>query len=76
MKTARAATRRYFPGSPFNNIPVPVRHVEQYALHDQVTHDRYGLGVVIGVEDEVAVLVDFGTQKERIISPYTKLTKL
>ncbi len=76
MKTARAATRRYLPGSPFNNIPVPVRHVEQYSLHDQVTHDRYGLGVVIGVEDEVAVLVDFGTQKERITSPYTKLTKL
>ena len=76
MKTARAATRRYFPGSPFNNIPVPVRHVEQYALHDQVTHDRYGLGVVIGVEDQVAVLIDFGTQKERITSPYAKLTKL
>jgi len=76
VKTARAATRRYLPGSPFNNIPVPVRHVEQYSLHDQVTHDRYGLGVVIGVEDEVAVLVDFGTQKERITSPYTKLTKL
>ena len=76
MKTARAATRRYLPGSPFNNIPVPVRHVEQYSLHDQVTHDRYGLGVVIGVEDEVAVLVDFGTQKERITSPYSKLTKL
>jgi len=76
VKTARAATRRYFPGSPFNNIPVPVRHVEQYALHDQVTHDRYGLGVVIGVEDQVAVLIDFGTQKERITSPYAKLTKL
>ena len=76
MKTVRAATRRSFPGSPFNNIPVPVRHVEQYSLHDQVTHDRYGLGVVIGVEDEVAVLVDFGTQKERIPTPFSKLTKL
>ncbi len=76
MKAARAATRRYLPGSPFNNTPVPVRHVEQYALHDQVTHDRYGLGVVIGVEEEVAVLVDFGTQQERITTPYTKLTKL
>jgi len=76
VKTVRAATRRSFPGSPFNNIPVPVRHVEQYDLHDQVTHDRYGLGVVIGVEDEVAVLVDFGTQKERIPTPFSKLTKL
>jgi hypothetical protein len=76
VKTVRAATRRSFPGSPFNNIPVPVRHVEQYALHDQVTHDRYGLGVVIGVEDEVAVLVDFGTQREQIPTPFSKLTKL
>jgi hypothetical protein len=76
VKTARAATRRYLPGSPFNNIAAPVRHIEHYALNDQVTHDRYGLGVVIGVEEEVAVLVDFGTQQERITSPYSKLTKL
>ena len=76
MKTARAAARRPLPGSPFNNNPAPVRHIEHYALNDQVTHDRYGLGVVIGVEEEVAVLVDFGTQQERITSPYSKLTKL
>jgi hypothetical protein len=75
MKPTRAATRRYLPGSPFNTPPV-VRPVEQYALHDQVTHDRYGLGVVIGVEGEIAVLVDFGTQRERITAPYSKLTKL
>ena len=31
---------------------------------------------MIGVEDEVAVLVDFGTQKERITAPYSKMTKL
>ena len=76
MKAARAATRRYLPGSPFNNIPEPVRHIETYAVNDRVTHDRYGLGTVIGVEEEIAVLVDFGTQQERITSPYSKLTKL
>jgi hypothetical protein len=76
VKTARAATRRYLPGSPFNNIPEPVRQIEQYSVNDRVTHDRYGLGTVIGVEEEVAVLVDFGTQRERITSPYSKLTKL
>jgi hypothetical protein len=75
MKPSRAAPRRYLPGSPFNTPPV-VRPVEQYALNDKVTHDRYGLGVVIGVEGEVAVLVDFGTQKERITAPYSKMTKL
>jgi hypothetical protein len=76
VKAARAATRRYIPGSPFNNFPQPVRHVDSYALNDQVTHDKYGLGVVIGVEEEIAVLVDFGTQRERITTPYNKLTKL
>jgi len=75
MKPARAATRRYLPGSPFNT-PTVVRPVEQYALNDQVTHDKYGLGVVIGVEEEIAVLVDFGTQQARITAPYSKLTKL
>jgi len=75
MKPARAATRRYLPGSPFNT-PAVVRPVKRFELHDQVTHDSYGLGVVIGVEDETAVLVDFGSRQERIISPYTKLTKL
>jgi len=75
MKPARAAVRRPLPGSPFNTPPV-IRPVEQYAAGDRVTHDKYGLGVVIGVEEEVAVLVDFGTQQERITSPYSKLTKL
>jgi hypothetical protein len=75
MKLARAAARRSFPGSPFNTPPV-IRPIEQYALNDQVTHDKYGLGVVIGIEGEVAVLVDFGTQQARITSPYSKMTKL
>ncbi|EME98121.1 hypothetical protein H340_23156 [Streptomyces mobaraensis NBRC 13819 = DSM 40847] len=36
----------------------------------------YGLGRVIGVEDGIAVLVDFGSTEERILSPYAKMTKL
>jgi hypothetical protein len=76
VKPPRAAGRRYLPNSPFNNMPVQVRPVEQFALDDQVTHDKYGLGRVIGVEDEIAVLVDFGTRQERITVPDAKLTKL
>jgi hypothetical protein len=45
-------------------------------VHDQVTHDKYGLGRVIGVEDEIAVLVDFGSLQQRITTPDSKLTKL
>jgi hypothetical protein len=75
MKPTRAAPRRQLPGSPFNvSEPPPV--VEHYTLGDQVTHDKYGLGVVIGVEGEAAVLVDFGTHKGRIAIPCAKLFKL
>ena len=75
MNPSRAVHRRYLPSSPFNNRPPP-RPIEQYAVDDQVTHDRYGLGKVIGVEEDVAVIVDFGGQQARITSPFTKLTKL
>ncbi|MFI5064140.1 MAG: hypothetical protein ACHP9Z_09210 [Streptosporangiales bacterium] len=74
MRIDHAATRRPLPGSPFNK-PTMVRPVKQFAVQDQVTHDRYGLGRVISA-DATGVLVDFGTQQERIAAPYTKLTKL
>jgi hypothetical protein len=76
MKPARAATRRFLPGSPFNTPPVEPPPIEQYAVRDQVTHDKYGLGWVIKVEDDDAVIVDFGPRKVRILSPFARLTKL
>jgi hypothetical protein len=75
MKRSRAEHRRYLPGSPFN-VPVPDCPVETFAVHDQVTHDKYGLGVVLGVEGDTAVLVDFGTHKVRVAIPCAKLIKL
>jgi hypothetical protein len=75
MNPPRAQYRRYLPSSPFNNRPPP-RPIEHYALYDQVTHDRYGLGMVIGVEEDLAVLVDFGPQQARITSPFSRMTKL
>jgi hypothetical protein len=74
MKAPRAAARRYLPGSPFN-APAPAPPAETFAVCDQVTHDKYGLGVILGVEDH-AVLVDFRPQQRRIPLPCTKLTKL
>ena len=47
-----------------------------FAVQDQVTHDKYGLGRVVTVEDDTAVVVDFGTQQVRIATPFAKLTKL
>jgi hypothetical protein len=57
MKTSRLASKRRLPGSPFNTL-APARPAETFAVRDQVTHDKYGLGVILGVEDD-AVLVDF-----------------
>lgn len=75
MKPARAASRRFFPTSPFGP-PVVARPAERFAVRDQVTHDRYGLGRVIGVEDDTAVVIDFGSCRARIMTPCAKLTKL
>jgi hypothetical protein len=74
MKAPRAAARRYLPGSPFG-APAPVPPAETFAVCDQVTHDTYGLGVILGVEDQ-AVLVDFRPDQRRIPFSCTKLTKL
>jgi hypothetical protein len=74
MKARRAAGRRHLPGSPFT-APPPARLAETFAVHDQVTHDANGLGVILGVEDD-AVLVDFRPQQRRIPLPCAKLTKL
>lgn len=74
MRSSHAATRRHLPTSPFKAPVVPP--VEQFALRDKVNHDRYGLGVVIDVEEGIAVIVDFGSETVRIPAPYAKLGKL
>jgi hypothetical protein len=74
MKPARAASRRLLPTSPFRPA-TPAPPAEQLAEHDQVTHDKYGLGRVISVQDATLV-VDFGTRRVRFTMPCTKLAKL
>jgi hypothetical protein len=75
MKPARTTTRRFLPTSPFKPPP-PAPPAEQFAPQDLVTHDKYGLGRVVRVEDETAIVIDFGTQQVRITTPCAKLTKL
>lgn len=75
MKPASAASRRSLPGSPFKARPVDPP-AEQFAVRDQVTHDKYGLGRVILVEGDDAVVVDFGSRRVRILPPFAKLTRL
>ena len=76
MESRGTGTRRVLPGSPFNQPPAVVA-VESYTLSDRVSHDRYGLGTVVGTEDGgAAVLVDFGPNVRRVALPSTKMVKL
>ena len=75
MKSARVASRRFLSTSPFGPPPA-APPAEQFAVRDQVTHDTYGLGRVIGVEVDTALVVDFGSCRVRIVTPCAKLTKL
>jgi hypothetical protein len=72
--TKPAVTRRHLPTSPFKAPATP--HLKRFAVGNRVTHDVHGLGRVTVVEDGIAVIVDFGSLQERIISPYAKLTVL
>ncbi len=72
--TKPSAPKRYLPTSPFKAPAAP--SPKHFEVGDQVTHDMYGLGRVIGIEDGIAALVDFGSAQMRILSPYTKMSKL
>ncbi|MCD0481753.1 hypothetical protein [Streptacidiphilus sp. ASG 303] len=65
---------RHLPTSPFPRPVAPTP--KHFAVGDRVTHDEYGLGRVVGVENEIAVLVDFGSVQKRIMSPYARMTVL
>jgi len=75
MTRPRSTARRHLPTSPFAP-PAPPAAVETFEVDDQVTHDAHGLGVVVRVEYNNDVLVDFGTRKLRIPTPYHRLYKL
>jgi D-aminopeptidase len=75
MTPYRAVPRRQLPGSPFN-VPVNVEPADTYDVADLVTHDKYGLGTVTGVEEGIAVLVNFGSHERRLSTPCAKLNKL
>jgi len=75
MKHPRAAGRPFLPTSPFG-APALTPPAEQFAVQDQVTHDKYGLGRVISVEEDTILIIDFGSRRVQITTPCAKLTKL
>ncbi len=76
MSHIRAGSRRYLPGSPFNVPEAPAAPVARYLPQDRVTHDKYGLGTILSVEEGIAVTVDFGTHTRRVSTPCAKMIKL
>jgi hypothetical protein len=75
MSPYSAGPRRHLATSPFKP-PEPEPPPECFAVDDKVTHDKYGLGTVTGVEDGIALLIDFGSHVQRIPTPSAKLYKL
>jgi hypothetical protein len=75
VNSSGTGNRRHLPTSPFKPPPEPPP-VEQYEMDDLVTHDKYGLGRVILVEGDDAVVVDFAPRKVRITRPFRSMTKL
>ena len=76
MRSRATGTTLALPGSPFNRQPA-VAIVASYAMSDRVSHDRYGLGTVVGTENgNAAMLVDFGPKVLRVALPTTKMVKL
>lgn len=75
MNNASAWNRRHLPTSPFKPRPADPP-AERYEVGDLVTHDKYGLGRVILVEGDAAVIVDFAPRKVRIATPFARLTRL
>ena len=75
MSPYPAGPRRHLATSPFS-APDPEPPAECFAVGDKVTHDKYGLGTVTGVEEGIALLIDFGSHVQRILTPSAKLSKL
>jgi len=75
MNSTSVGNRRYLPTSPFKPPPA-APPVEQFELDDLVTHDKYGLGRVILIEGDTAVVVDFAPKRVRIMAPFARMTKL
>jgi predicted 2-oxoglutarate/Fe(II)-dependent dioxygenase YbiX len=70
-----AQKRRHLSTSPFKP-PSEDPPVERFELGDLVTHDKYGLGRVILVEGDTAVVVDFTPRKVRITAPFARMIRL
>jgi hypothetical protein len=73
VNTPSAAPRRRLKTSPFADRVE--EEVLALAVSDRVAHDKYGLGEVKAV-GAGSVIVAFGSERVRVASPFSKLTRL
>lgn len=73
MNSRSVAKRPDLPASPFKAPAAPP--VERFAVDDLLTHDRHGLGRVVGLGAN-QVHVDFGSEVRTIQLPSAKITRL
>jgi len=74
MTSRTPAARPVLPSSPFQPVSAPP--IEKFAIDDMLTHDRHGLGRVVGIRGDNEVHVDFGSAVRRISLPNPKVTRL
>jgi hypothetical protein len=74
--TPPAGSRRPLANSPFK--PAESEPRKEFVVEDLVSHDRYGVGRIVGLEGSSAVTVDFRSSEGmiRVKAPYLKLHKL
>jgi hypothetical protein len=75
MSPYPAGHRHHLATSPFK-APDPEPPAERFEVDDKVTHDKYGLGTVASVEEGTALVINFGSHMQRILTPSAKLSKL
>ncbi|MBK5216919.1 MAG: hypothetical protein JJE02_04980 [Propionibacteriales bacterium] len=66
--------RRYFESSPFK--PPAEEPVVVFEVGARVSHDSYGLGRIVSVQNTSSVQVDFGTHTRHVALPCKKLLNL
>lgn len=77
MSSQPTGRRRHLPNSPFNAArEAAAAPLEPIPVGERVSHERYGMGRVVAVEDR-AVIVDFGGgEVRRVALDSTKLDRL
>jgi hypothetical protein len=60
------ACPRRDPALPAHKPLPPAPPAEQFAAQDQATHDEYGLGRVVSVEDDTALVIDLGAHHDAL----------